>query len=92
MARKKIKKKAKGANINIKVDNIDRAIKEGRKWDEKNKKKWTCQRGCGGCWLFGSALAMILSYAKNTSIFWAVLHGIVSWIYVIYRIILQLIG
>ena len=32
----------------------------------------------------GSALAMILSYSANQSIFWAILHGIFSWLYVIY--------
>jgi hypothetical protein len=32
----------------------------------------------------GCALAMILSYAKWHSITWAILHGILSWIYVIY--------
>jgi hypothetical protein len=38
---------------------------------------------------FGSALAMILSYAKNASILWAIIHGLMSWFYVIYRIIIQ---
>jgi len=38
---------------------------------------------------FGSALAMVLSYAKNGSILWAIIHGLLSWIYVIYRIILD---
>lgn len=32
----------------------------------------------------GSALAMILSYNANQSILWAILHGIFSWLYVIY--------
>lgn len=34
---------------------------------------------------FGSALAMILSFQLNHSILWAILHGICSWAYVIYR-------
>lgn len=34
---------------------------------------------------FGSALAMILSFQLNRSILWAILHGICSWFYVIYR-------
>lgn len=33
---------------------------------------------------FGSALAMVLSYSVNKSILWAIIHGIFSWIYVIY--------
>jgi hypothetical protein len=33
---------------------------------------------------FGSALAMAISYNTNHSIFWAIIHGILSWIYVVY--------
>ena len=33
---------------------------------------------------FGSCLAMILSYTAWKSIFWAILHGLFSWAYVIY--------
>ena len=36
---------------------------------------------------FGAALAMIVSYVKWKSIGWAVIHGLLSWIYVIYYII-----
>lgn len=32
----------------------------------------------------GVALAMILSWSKNASILWCILHGICSWFYVIY--------
>lgn len=32
----------------------------------------------------GMTLAMILSFARNHSILWAILHGILNWIYVIY--------
>ncbi len=33
---------------------------------------------------FGSALAMVISYCANKSILWAIFHGLLSWIYVIY--------
>ena len=36
---------------------------------------------------FGSCLAMIISYVKWQSIGWAILHGALNWIYVIYYII-----
>jgi len=36
---------------------------------------------------FGSALAMILSFQLNHSILWAILHGVFSWFYVVYRAI-----
>ena len=33
---------------------------------------------------FGSALAIAISWSVNKSILWAILHGILSWIYVVY--------
>jgi hypothetical protein len=33
---------------------------------------------------FGSALAITISWSANKSILWAMLHGVLSWIYVIY--------
>ena len=35
----------------------------------------------------GAALAMILSFQVNHSIVWAIVHGLFSWFYVIYRAI-----
>lgn len=36
---------------------------------------------------FGSCLAMIISYTAWQSIGWAIIHGLLGWIYVIYYII-----
>jgi len=36
---------------------------------------------------FGSCLAMVISYNAWHSILWAVIHGLLSWVYVIYYII-----
>jgi len=36
---------------------------------------------------FGAALAMVISYFKWQSIGWAVLHGLLNWIYVVYYVI-----
>jgi hypothetical protein len=33
---------------------------------------------------FGSALAIAISWSTHHSIFWAIIHGILSWIYVVY--------
>ena len=33
---------------------------------------------------FGSALAMAISYSNNHSILWAIIDGILGWLYVIY--------
>ncbi len=36
---------------------------------------------------FGTALAIAISWSANHSIFWAIVHGILSWFYVIYYVI-----
>ncbi len=36
---------------------------------------------------FGSALAMVISYTTWQSIGWAIFHGLLSWIYVIYFVL-----
>jgi hypothetical protein len=33
---------------------------------------------------FGTALAITISWSANKSILWAIIHGILSWVYVIY--------
>jgi hypothetical protein len=33
---------------------------------------------------FGSALAITISYSENHSILWAIIDGILSWLYVVY--------
>jgi|APSaa5957512535_1039671.scaffolds.fasta_scaffold577920_1 hypothetical protein len=72
------------------------ALKRGKKKSSSEKdvnvnikldNKTKLKHGGGGFWMFGSALAMIISYSQNTSIGWAILHGIFSWIYVIYHAI-----
>ena len=36
---------------------------------------------------FGSALAMVISYTTWQSVGWAIFHGLLSWVYVIYFIL-----
>ena len=38
---------------------------------------------------FGSALAIAISWSLHKSIFWAIVHGILSWFYVIYYAIVR---
>ena len=33
---------------------------------------------------FGSALAIAISWSTHHSILWAIVHGILSWLYVLY--------
>lgn len=37
----------------------------------------------------GSALAITISWSVNHSILWAMLHGLFSWLYVIYYAIVR---
>ena len=39
---------------------------------------------------FGTALAIAISYTNNHSILWAIIHGIFSWLYVIYFALFKL--
>ena len=32
----------------------------------------------------GTVIAVVASWSRNESILWAILHGILSWIYVVY--------
>ena len=36
---------------------------------------------------FGTALAITLSWSANKSILWAIVHGLLSWIYVVYYVL-----
>lgn len=36
---------------------------------------------------FGTALAIAISWSANHSIIWAIIHGVFSWLYVIYYFI-----
>ena len=36
---------------------------------------------------FGTALAMAISFHVNQSVLWAMIHGLLSWLYVIYFVI-----
>ena len=36
---------------------------------------------------FGTALAIAISWSLHQSVFWAILHGVFSWVYVIYYLL-----
>lgn len=50
-------------------------------------KRDTVSNGVKSGITFGSALAMVISYVNWHSIGWAIIHGLLSWVYVIYYII-----
>ena len=38
---------------------------------------------------FGTALAITISWSSNHSILWAIIHGFLSWFYVIYYAVIS---
>ena len=38
---------------------------------------------------FGAVLAIIMSWTANKAVIWAIIHGILGWIYVIYYLIVK---
>ena len=37
----------------------------------------------------GTIIAVVISWSRNKSILWAIIHGILGWIYVIYALIVK---
>ena len=56
---------------------------DGQEARKSNKVGKTIKTGIS----FGSALAMVISYTTWHSVGWAIVHGLLSWVYVIYYII-----
>ncbi len=37
----------------------------------------------------GSIIAVVISWSRNKSILWAIIHGLLGWLYVIYALIVK---
>ena len=37
----------------------------------------------------GTVIAVVISWSRNKSILWAIIHGILGWLYVIYAILVK---
>ncbi len=55
--------------------------------EKKSSKKIVIEKTVKSGISFGSALAMVISYTTWKSILWAIIHGLLGWIYVIYFIL-----
>jgi len=66
-------------NLEQRIDELEFEV-ERLKEEAKESRAATASIG----YAMGMALAMILSWSKNASILWCMLHGLLSWIYVIY--------
>ncbi|MBT5875054.1 MAG: hypothetical protein HOH43_16670 [Candidatus Latescibacteria bacterium] len=38
---------------------------------------------------FGTALAIAISWWQHQSVLWAIIHGILSWLYVVYYVLIR---
>jgi hypothetical protein len=45
-----------------------------------------CSLGCLWLMVIGIAVAVVLSWSANHSILWMIIHGVLSWFYVIYYV------
>lgn len=50
----------------------------------KSRENMRAEVGVGTTIGFGSVLAIVLSWTANHAIGWAVIHGFLGWIYVVY--------
>lgn len=55
--------------------------------NKKSTKKIVVEKTVKSGVSFGSALAMVISYTAWKSIGWAIIHGLLGWIYVIYYLL-----
>jgi len=62
-------------DLSERVDALESSTEESR---------FAREDGIGLFYALGMAIAVTLSWARNASILWCILHGIFSWGYVIY--------
>ena len=55
--------------------------------DEQDRKRSVVQKTVWKGVSFGSVLAMVISSCTWHSVGWAIFHGLLSWVYVIYYVI-----
>ena len=55
--------------------------------EEQEKKRSVVQKTVWKGVSFGSVLAMVIRYCNWHSVGWAIVHGLLSWVYVIYYVI-----
>ena len=68
--------------------NLLKQVKSQSKFTEEtnveDNKSTTVKKTVKSGITFGSALAMVISYTTWKSVGWAIFHGLLSWVYVIY--------
>ena len=73
------------SDLQYRIDDLEQRLDElNNKIETLEKKASQGEKGASILFVFGSALSMILSWSRNASILWCILHGFFSWLYVIY--------
>ena len=67
------------------IHTVEQVDEQGRTHTVSRTVKNTAKAGIS----FGSCLAMVISYTAWHSIPWAIFHGLLSWVYVIYFVIVH---
>jgi len=67
-------KKKKNSSVNIKVENVDKLIKEGKK---KREIKSRC-KSCGGCGYFLGFIGAAVYYLQTSTGFWNGVLGLLK--------------
>src|SRR5262245_8509396 len=72
------------SEIGVRAESVSRRIGGARMTMNGNRYYGVRVEGAKYGVGFGSALAIAISYTNNHSILWAIIHGILGWLYVIY--------
>jgi hypothetical protein len=62
------------------LDSVCDPCNGNRRQDVMSQSREVAKAGIG----FGTALAIAITWSANKSLLWAVIHGLLSWFYVIY--------
>ena len=73
--------------IPARINNNEKLSKKEIQMSDKVTAKSTVEKTVRSGISFGSALAMVISYTAWKSVGWAIFHGLLSWVYVIYYVI-----
>lgn len=63
------------------IDELEQRIEE---LESRGSPEYHGGTGLSLGYALGMALAVVLSWSRNSSILWGILHGLLSWGYVIY--------
>ncbi len=72
-------------NLPLEEDRAPELKETGKIGETINERKY--KRGWKKSITFGTCLAMVISYANWHSVGWAIVHGLMSWLYVIYFVL-----